>query len=153
MAVKDIENEDIAQFKRLFCDYYRELDCDDDPAAAFDCCVAPDLEAGLLSAAIAREKDGACGFVIWQIDDMINDWCFYEGKADIREIYVSPSARRRGLGKSLLAYAEKRLAEAGADDVYLLPTDDSEKFFVRCGYADIGDYCAELDSKVFGKKL
>ncbi len=153
MTVRNIKESDYPELEKLFCAYFAELDCEDDPLSLFNDCVVPDLKAELLNVAVAENGEKLCGFVIYQIDDVINDWCFSEGKGDIREIYVTPNARRFGFGKALLRFAESALKTEGATEVYTLPTDESEKFFFSCGYGDVGEYCAELDSKVFGKNL
>ena len=153
MTIKKLEEVEFPKFEKLFCDYYSELDCEEDAAHLLSEYIAPDMKANLLSIAAAYDKEGICGFVIYQIDDVINDWCYQEGKGDIREIYVAPSSRKKGLGKALMAFAENALKADGTKQVYTLPTDDSEKFFNYCGYSDIGEYCAELDCKVFGKNF
>ncbi len=157
---------DLPALRGLFIKYYSELDCEDDPQYLFDGFIARDLKADVLGAALiygddlpaAEERPGeADGFVIFQIDDMINDWCFKEGWGDVREIYVDAACRRHGLGRALLEFAEAKLKEAGAADIYLLPTDESEGFFIACGYEEMGEYCADLDCKVFsltpGKRI
>lgn len=153
MTIRNVKESDLPALKKLFSDYFTELDCDDDPLHLFDEYVLPDLKANLLSVAVADGGESISGFIIFQIDDVINDWCFEEGKGDIREIYVAPESRRQGVGTSLLAFAENALKADGAKEVYLLPTDESEKFFNYSGYCDIGEYCAELDCKVFGKNF
>lgn len=153
MTIRYIGDKDLPSFKKLFCDYYKELDCDDEPLPLFDDCIAPDFKAHLLNAAATVDGGEVCAFVIFQIDDVINDWCFAEGKGDVREIFVKKDKRRKGVGRALLNFAESELRKAGANDVYLLPTDETESFFISCGYGDIGEYCAELDCKVFGKSL
>lgn len=153
MCVREIEERDLAAFKQLFIEYYRELDCEDDPLSFFDDLLLPDLRAGLFRAAIFEDGGQIGGFVIFQIDDVINDWNFFEGWGDVRELYVAPSFRNRGAGRALLKYAEEKLKADGADKAYLLPTEPHEKFFIGCGFADDGDYCPELDNKVFTKNL
>ena len=153
MTVSKLNDSALPEFEKLFCDYFAELDCDEDAYHLLNEYLLPDLKANLLSVAIAHEKDRLCGFVIFQIDDVINDWCFLEGKGDIREIYVAPDRRKQGVGKALLLFAENALNADGAKGIYTLPTDESESFFKSCGYCDIGDYCAELDCKVFGKNF
>lgn len=153
MTIRNLCEADLTAFKELFCNYYGELDCGDDPLPLFEDFVVPDWKAGLLSVGVADDGEELCGFVIFQIDDVINDWCFAEGKGDIREIFVAVGARRQGAGKNLLLFAESNLKAGGAKEIYLLPTDESERFFISCGYSDMGEYCAELDSKVFGKDL
>ena len=152
MTVREISIADLSAFEKLFCDYYRELDCEDDPLHLFNEYVAPDLKAELFRVGVAVAEGGEIvGFVILQIDDLINDCNFKEGCGDVRELYVAPAHRKKGLGRALLQYAETELIKGGADEIYTLPVEESEKFFIKCGYADTGEYCAEADNKVFGK--
>lgn len=151
MQIKRVTEKDFPQLKALFCEYYRELDCEDDPEEIFDGLVADDLKSGLISAAAAFDGNALVGFIIYQIDDILNDWCFKDGCGDIRELFVAPSSRGSGFGGALVAFAEKELKSERADKVYLLPTEESEKFFIKLGFADNGEYCAELDNKVFEK--
>lgn len=152
MTVRPIEKKDYSAFKELFCNYYAELDCEDDPLHLFDEYVLPDLEAGLFDVAVA--DDGLiAGFAVFQIDDIINDWNFKEGCGDLRELYVAPAFRNRGFGRKLLEFCENRLLQSGAAEIYTLPVEESESFFLKNGYADTGEYCADADNKVFGKLL
>ncbi|MDE7300812.1 MAG: GNAT family N-acetyltransferase [Clostridia bacterium] len=150
MQIERVTEKDFARLKKLFCEYYSELDCEDDPEEIFDGLVCGDLKSGLISAAAAFDGD-MVGFIIYQIDDVINDWCFKDGCGDIRELFVISSFRKSEIGSALVAFAESQLKAEGANCVYLLPTEESEKFFLTLGYADNGEYCAELDNKVFEK--
>lgn len=141
-----------SEFEELFSLYYNELDCEDDPKHLFIEYVAPDLKAGLFNAAAAICDGRAIGFVIYQIDDVLNDWNFKDGWGDVRELYVLPPYRKRGAGKALTEHALFSLKRQGAENIYLLPTEESEKFFIDCGFADSGEYCAEADCKVFLRK-
>lgn len=143
---------DLSALKELFCAYYAELDCEDDPSPLVDDCLLPDLKAELLEVAVCRDGD-VCGFIIYQIDDVINDWNFKEGCGDVRELFVLKEKRGNGAGMALLRFAEKRLKDMNAREVYLLPTEESEKFFLKCGYSDSGEYCPEMDNKVFSKAM
>ncbi|MDE7401406.1 MAG: GNAT family N-acetyltransferase [Clostridia bacterium] len=152
MTVREISTADLNAFEKLFCNYYSELDCEDDPLHLFQEYVEPDLKAELFRVGVApADGDEIIGFVIFQIDDVINDWNFKEGCGDVREIYVAPAHRKKGLGRALLQYAEAELIKSGAEEIYTLPVEESEKFFLKCGYSDTGEYCAEADNKVFGK--
>lgn len=153
MTVRPIFECDYAAFEKLFCDYYTELDCEDDPLHLFSEYLLPDLKAGLFNVALAETDGQTVGFIIYQIDDILNDWNFKEGCGDVRELYVVPDYRRRGAGTALLKFAESELTTDGADEIYTLPTEESEAFFIKRGYGDIGEYCAEADNKVFGKNL
>ena len=140
------------QFETLFSSYYQELGCEDDTAHLVEEYILPDLLAGLISIDILQDGDEYAGFVIYQIDDIENEWNFKEGWGDIRELYISPSHRRQGLGKFLLYTAEMKLKESGAEKAYCLPDEESEKFFTACGYERTEGYNAELDSIVYEKR-
>ncbi len=139
------------EFEKLFSAYYSELGCDDDTAHLLDEYIIPDLLAGLISIDVLQDNGTSAGFVIYQTDDIGNDWNFKEGWGDIREIYVIPSLRRQGLGRFLLYTAEMKLRESGADKTYCLPSEDSEGFFTACGYERTEGYNADLDSIVYEK--
>ncbi len=139
------------EFCRLFDSYYKELDCDDDTAHLLDEYVLPDCLAGLIRIYMIYENDEAAGFVIFQIDDIDNDWNLKEGWGDIREIYISPSHRRKGLGKFLLYSAEMFLKENGADRAYCLPYKKAEQFFTDCGYKKTDVYNGDFDCFVYEK--
>lgn len=135
-------------FTQLFADYYAELGCDDNAQLLVEDYVLPDWEADLLRLALAFDGEQCVGFIAYQVDGIENDWCFLEGYGDLREVYVAPTHRQRGLGKQLVAFAESDL---GAIPFYTLPEEASEAFFIACGYTDQGGYCCDLDSKVFEK--
>lgn len=139
------------EFAKLFGQYYAELDCADDAAQLIDEYIIPALLAGLIRIDLLFDGETLSGFVIYQIDDIDNDWNLKEGWGDVREIYVIPSARRKGLGKFLLYTAEMKLKESGARSSYCLPCDGAIAFFAACGYVDGGCYCEALDCPVFEK--
>ena len=151
LHVFPLNDKSEAEFCRLFTDYYAELDCEDDPAHLLSEYVIPDLKAGLLSVDVMTDGGVYAGFVIYQRDDIDNDWNFREGWGDIREIYVVPEKRRQGLGKFLLYTAEMKLRESGVDKSYALPVDSAEDFFRACGYAQGGVYSEELDCMLYEK--
>ena len=150
MKIRPACEADYSALRKLFCDYYTELACEESPLALFDDYLLPDLKEGLFEVAVC-DLDGAIGFVIFQIDDILNDWNFKEGCGDVRELYVAPPFRRQGFGAALLTYAENRLADMGAKEIYTLPVEECEAYFLKRGYADSGEYCGEADNKVFTK--
>lgn len=153
MTIRPVSDADYAALEKLFCDYYTELDCEDDPLHLFSEYLLPDFKAGLFEVGVAEVDGSVAGFVIFQIDDLLNDWNFKEGCGDVRELYVAPSFRRKGYGSALLSFAESRLAVLGASEIYTLPLEENEKFFAARGYLDSGEYCADADNKVFSKNL
>lgn len=153
MIIKDIIDTDYPEFRSLFCDYYAELDCEDEPSHLFDEYVLPDLKAELFYASGSFEDGLLTGFIIYQIDDPVNDWNFRDGSGDVRELYVPPAFRGKHYGAELLAYAEAALKEHGAEEIYLLPTDETEDYFIKRGYGHDGAYCEATGNKVFFKLI
>lgn len=152
VTVTPLKDADKDEFLRLFKDYYAELDCNEDAAHLVDEYVLPDLLAGLIYIDLIRDGEIFAGFVIYQTDDIDNDWNFMEGWGDIREIYIIPSLRRTGLGKFILFTAEMKLKERGTDKAYALPTPEAEQFFISCGYEKTEAYDDELECYVFEKR-
>ena len=151
LKVYPLKDTDRENFEKLFKEYYAELDCADNTAHLVDEYIIPDLLAGLLHVDLIKEDSVLCGFVIYQIDDIVNEWNLKEGWGDIREIYLIPSHRGKGLGKFLLYSAELKLKEAGAQKAYCLPYESAIPFFTACGYADSSVYCEDLDCNIFEK--
>lgn len=139
------------KFSKLFSDYYKELGCADDTNHLVDEYILPDLLAGLIKIDILEESEKVIGFVIYQRDEIDNDWNFKEGWGDIREIYIAPAFREKGYGKFLLYTAEMKLKESGIAKAYCLPYESSVPFFISCGYAETEEFSEDLDCKVYEK--
>lgn len=82
-----------------------------------------------------------------------------EATAEIKRMYVAPSAQRRGLGRRMLAHVE---ATAGAAGVEALVLETGEKqpeaiaLYTSSGYQPIpgyGYYCGYELSRCFGRRL
>lgn len=151
IKVTPLNDKFTEKFTKLFCDYYAELGCTDDTFHLVDEYILPDLLAGLIKIDILQEGENLAGFVIYQRDEIDNDWNFKEGWGDIREIYIAPEFRGKGYGKFLLYTAEMKLKESGLDRAYCLPNDGAVPFFISCGYAETEEYCEDLDCTVFEK--
>lgn len=146
--LKDVQVE---KFNSLFSLYYKELGCEDDIDHLLDEYVVPDYISGLLSIDLIDEDGETVGFIIYQTDSEANEWNFKQGWGDIREIYLLPAHRRKGLGRFLLYSAEMKLKERGAEKCYALPYEEACPFFTACGYSDSGEYSEELDCPVYVK--
>lgn len=153
MTIEYVTKKHYSAFKKAFCEYYEELGCEDEPHHLFDEYVLPDLEDELFCVGVALLNGELCGFIVFQVDAQGNEWCFREGDGDIREVFVLPSYRNEGVGKALVEFAQTELSALGVKSAFVLPTEESESFFASCGFADCGDYCAELDNKVLEKTL
>ena len=151
IKVIPLTDKDENSFRRLFTDYYTELGCDENIPHLLDEYILPDLLAGLIRIELLHGGEDFIGFVIYQIDDIDNDWNFKEGWGDIREIFVSPSSRRQGYGKFLLYTTEMKLMENGAHRAYCLPCAEAAPFFSACGYLKTDVYDDELNCAVYEK--
>jgi ribosomal protein S18 acetylase RimI-like enzyme len=81
---------------------------------------------------------------------------------DLYWIVVDPAAQGRGLGRALLAEAERRMRQSGARRIYADTSsrpqyEPTRRFYEACGYrreALLEDFYAPGDGKViFGKTL
>ena len=151
IKVTPLTDEHTEEFTALFKCYYAELGCTDDTQRLVEDYIIPDLLAGILKIDMLHDGKSFIGFVIYQIDDIDNDWNFKEGWADIREIYVAPFARKQGYGKFLLYTAEMKLKESGAGKCYCLPAEGAESFFLSCGYTKTDEYSDDLDCCAYVK--
>ena len=133
IKITPLTDKNLSHFNNMFTDYYSELDCDEDVCHLLDEYVIPDLKAGLIFADLLEADGVFAGFVIYQRDDIDNEWCPMEGWGDIREIYVSPEHRKKGFGKCLLLAAEKKLCELGAGKAFGYPAPNNGKIFNNCG--------------------
>ena len=79
-------------------------------------------------------------------------WFFEETCGFIREFWVAPEARGRGLGTALLAAAERFFLENGMYTA-ILTTDTAAGFYVRHGYARAPGIRAKNGDDVYVKRL
>jgi ribosomal protein S18 acetylase RimI-like enzyme len=82
-----------------------------------------------------------------------------ERAAEIKRMYVAPSARRRGLGNAVLAHLEETARETGAE-VMVLETGTEQpaaiRMYLEAGYeltGNWGHYASSPKSRCFGKRL
>jgi GNAT superfamily N-acetyltransferase len=140
-------------FRHLFADYYAELECDEEVDHLLDEYIIADYKEKLIYIDIIEVDGQAQGFIIYQVDRNDNEWNFKEGWGDIRELYVSPSLRGKGLGKSLVSFAEAKLADSKIHGTYALPSAEAVEFFEKCGYVQTEEYNEDLDCPVFVKNI
>ena len=85
---------------------------------------------------VATHEGEACGFLVVR---MIEPLLFAPtSSAYVDALYVTPEARRRGVGHALLASASSLAAEKGAEHVYCAPAPGArgmQRFFARLGFA------------------
>ncbi|QIB74825.1 GNAT family N-acetyltransferase [Halogeometricum borinquense] len=84
---------------------------------------------------VARVSDDIVGFVMYSLER--GDFEQDETRGVIRNLYVKPAHRSRGIGSRLLKSAETELAGAGATHICLEAMAQNErarKFYERHGY-------------------
>jgi len=113
--------------------------------------VAEMLAQGKFWVYLAREKSKLCGFVIAQIDGEGKDWCKRPGWGFIRELYVLPGYRGKGIAGKLVRRAEASLLQGGASQIYL--TSDLTGFWEALGYENSGEIYEGNGGKIYTKTL
>jgi hypothetical protein len=73
LKLNPLKDNNIAQFKTLFTDYYDELGCDEDIDHLLDEYVIYDCLQGLLQIDLLEADGKPCGFVIYQQDKNDNE--------------------------------------------------------------------------------
>ena len=79
IKVIPLTDKDEKSFRRLFTEYYTELGCYENITHLLDEYILPDLLAGLIRIELLHGGEDFIGFVIYQIDDVDNEWNFKEG--------------------------------------------------------------------------
>lgn len=93
-------------------------------------------EAGELLFAAAFDGDEPLGTAL--LDLAAESWT-----PELRNMYVYPSARRRGAGRALSSWAEEQAAERGFSAVYLAVDPNNEKaipLYVSLDYLPTGEH-------------
>lgn len=135
LHVYSIRDKDRQLFSHLFKNYCSELRRS---IPLFDC-PSPNGVSHFTFIDLIAENDEVCGFAIYQSGEFFGE----DGWGNIREIYIVPSYRKKGLGKFLLYSVEMKLTMIGAKSAYCLPIKEAVPFFENSGYVDSGKQCDE----------
>ncbi|WII38233.1 GNAT family N-acetyltransferase [Paenibacillus thiaminolyticus] len=84
--------------------------------------------------AVATMDGKVAGFACAQ---RFASFCYREAQGEITEMYVEPSARRKGLAVSMISLLEEKLAAHGVKNIKILTGSDNAaaiKTYERCGY-------------------
>ena len=92
-------------------------------------------------------EEGVDGMFIWETEGRVVEWSwlkvhenefFREGAyGEVNEIYVGPDWRRKGLGKTIMAHAQKWFRERGVNTVrveVLASNEAARSFYKRLGF-------------------
>ncbi|MDR2687256.1 MAG: GNAT family N-acetyltransferase [Oscillospiraceae bacterium] len=144
--------------RHLLVQYFAELDYanpkDAVPPSAVPkilSIVADCLAQGEFWTYLARDGGALRGFVIAQVDGEGKDWCKRPGWGFIRELYVAPSHRGKGVAGKLVRRAECSILQSGASRVYL--TTDLTGFWEAMGYTNSGEVYEGNGGKIYTKSL
>lgn len=61
-----------------------------------------------------------------------------EGRAELEDLFVAPEFWRRGIGRRLMAEAERRAEASGARSLHVVANGHARGFYDACGFAVVG---------------
>jgi len=142
MIIQPLTPEREADFASLFLSYFQELEKEDpqplNPGIITEKLIPFILDQwrkGLIHIELCMTDLAAAGFSIYQIDHPESDWCKRPGWGFIREFYIRPESRRKGLGHAMAAHVVAALKDMGTAQVYLT-SDNAVAFWQHCGFTD-----------------
>lgn len=144
MTIIPFEPAHRPQFETMLLDYFNELSSGIPESVIRERIMELFLgeqNLGIIQIAITLNDDIPIGFSVYQIDTPKSDWCKRPGWGSIREFYIRPDFRCRGLGTELAAWTERELRKMGAQHLYLT-ADDAIPFWQHCGYSKTNEFCS-----------
>ena len=134
--IHSYSNNEFASFTEMFGSYSRDdfkIELTDQQCTKVCTRIIDSASAGISALDLLFVDHRAVGFIWFQIDSPSSDWNEREGCGFIREVYIDASLRRSSLGKTLVEHAEAMLQANNVPSIYLT-SDESELFWVACGY-------------------
>lgn len=138
-VIRRCRRRDLPAFRALLARYFREdlhLPLTDAQADELAWDIYGEIPLGVPLELLFLDG-AAVGFIDHQIDHPASSWCFHEGWGCIRELYVAPEYRRRGLAAALVEHACTAAENAGASTLYLT-ADDAIPFWEAQGFHRTG---------------
>ena len=89
---------------------------------------------------LSIDNNTVVGFSIFQIDNEKSDWNKFTGYGFIREFFIVPTKRCKGLGKELAKYTTIELFSMGAKNIYLDTAKNARDFWLKCGFVSTGKF-------------
>ncbi len=89
---------------------------------------------------LSIDNNTVVGFSIFQIDNEKSDWNKFTGYGFIREFFIVPTKRCKGLGKELANYTIKQLFSMSAKNIYLDTAKNAKDFWLKCGFVSTGKF-------------
>ena len=144
ITIQEYQPSAKATLSDMMVPYMIELDCDipeniiRGKLADF---IETQYELGHIHIVLAWDVVNPVGFSVYQIDKPESDWCKRPGWGFIRECYIQPMYRAKGLGTHLAAYTEEALRKLGAEKLYLT-SGPAAVFWEKCGWKNTGESCS-----------
>jgi GNAT superfamily N-acetyltransferase len=151
--IREYADSDYSIFKNMFIEYFHGDFNIEIPAEEYDeICkgIVRRVNEKTVFLDILMADDAPKGFIIFQIDTPNSDWCEFEGRGFIRELYVEKKSRMKGYGRILVENAEKKLYALAVPCIYLT-TDDARGFWIKSGYTDTNEVCRANDIPILRK--
>lgn len=104
---------------------------------------AEQIEAGLVH--VAGRHGRIVGFVVLLPAS--------QGEAELDGLFTEPDSWKQGIGRALVAHAERVAADAGATRLRVLANPDALGFYEACGFTRIGEQQMRFGAAIVMRKL
>lgn len=159
IEIRSYSEENHKDFEKLFINYWL-MDLKNDHTVdvikikVINECIVPHLKKGATFADMIYENNKPVGFILYQVDKSISDWCKREGWGFIREFHIEKTHRKRGYGSMMVGHMESKLKEKNVKNIYLTTDNDVAKLFYKsCFYLDSGEIDDTNNGSIFVKSL
>ncbi|MDR2833087.1 MAG: GNAT family N-acetyltransferase [Streptococcaceae bacterium] len=153
-TIRPYQTIDYPVFLKMFYDNYindYEMDLTMEQMDELAQIITQSVEHNIMYLDLLFIDEVAVGFIKYQVDTPVSDWCEKEGFGFIRELHVNQKFRGKGYGKSLAKHAENQLRSLNVPGIYLT-TDTAMKFWQELGFKDTGEVCEKNDGFIFIKE-
>ena len=152
MAILELSNFYDNRFKQCFRAYFQEigvnLKADTD---VFDV-ITESYEKENMRTFVIEEENRFVGFIMLQAEHLKGSF-FEEQVGFIRELWVAPSFRRLGYGRTLIEIAKDYFKKKEISKLILTYDDDALEFYRRLGFKLDSAYKAKNDGNVIVKYI
>lgn len=136
MTIKPYDHSMKAAFVNMLTAYFPEINADipeDIIKTKLADFIEEQISKEIIQALLLYENGVPAGFSLFQIDTPDSDWCKWPGWGFIREFYILPQFRHKGLGRKLAEHSQIQMQTLGATRFYLT-SDAAQGFWAACGW-------------------
>ncbi len=143
MNIEKLDLNDVLDFKDMFNSYFIEIGHVVPKeiliVKLLDGLILEQYKNGIISIYVMKDEN-MYGFIIFQIDNDNSDWNKRPGWGFIREFYIIPTLRNKGLGSKMIKKVECLLKEKEVKNIYLTSNKNerTKQFYIKNGYIDEG---------------